>query len=150
MMMNLMQLALSFAMPLLAAARIGPPSSEERALATVDAFIDAFNQGDHKAWAATLNYPHVRIASGKVSVWKTPEEYMGAFDFKALRKTVGWHHSKFDYKKIIQSSEDKVHVAVRFTRYQKDGSKIASFEAVYVVTNHDGHWGVQARSSFAP
>lgn len=125
------------------------PSSEAKALATVDAFIDAFNRGDEKAWAATLNYPHVRIASGKVSVWNTPEEYQGAFDFRAL-KQAAWDHSEFDYKKVIQSSEDKVHVAVRFTRYRKDGSKIASYEAVYIVTNRDGHWGVHARSSFAP
>ncbi len=150
MMTNLMLLALPFAFSLLAVVRTDLSSSEEKALLTVEAFIEAFNRGDHEAWAATLNYPHVRIASGKVNVWKTPEEYQGAFDFNALRKTKGWHHSAFDYKKIIQSSKDKVHVAVRFTRYREDGSKIASYEAVYVVTHHNGHWGVQARSSFAP
>lgn len=143
-------LALPFALPLLAAVQGNSNSSNEQALATVDAFIEAFNQQDQKAWAATLNYPHVRIASGEVKVWQSAEEYLGAFDFKILKKKSDWHHSEFDYKKIIQTSPDKVHVAVRFTRYREDNSKIASYEAIYIVTNHDGHWGVQARSSFAP
>lgn len=143
-------LALPFALPLLSAMQGNSNSSDEQALATVDAFIEAFNQQDHKAWAATLNYPHVRIASGNIKVWQNAEEYLGAFDFKTLHQKSDWHHSEFDYKKIIQSSPDKVHVAVRFTRYREDGSKIASYEAIYIVTNHDGHWGVQARSSFAP
>ncbi len=142
--------ALPFALPLLSAMQGNSNSSDQQALATVDAFIEAFNQQDHKAWAATLNYPHVRVASGKVKVWQTAEEYLGAFDFKTLQNKSDWHHSEFDYKKIIQSSPDKVHVAVRFSRYREDGSKIASYEAIYVVTNRDGHWGVQARSSFAP
>ena len=31
-----------------------------------------------------------------------------------------------------------------------DGTVIASFESIYVVTCENGHWGVKARSSFAP
>ena len=120
------------------------------ALAAVDRFMEEFNKADIGAWAKTLSYPHVRIASGDVKVWKTPAEYATAFDFDALKRTAGWHHSAYDYKKIVQSSDNKVHVAVRFTRYRADGSKIASYEAVYVVTRVDGRWGIQARSSFAP
>ena len=124
--------------------------AETEALAAVDRFMKEFNTADMDAWAGTLSYPHVRIASGAVKTWKTPAEYATSFDFDELKRTMRWHHSAFDYKKIVQSSENKVHVAVRFTRYRADGSKIASYEAVYVVTRVAGRWGIQARSSFAP
>ena len=55
----------------------------------------------------------------------------------------------WDYKKVIHSSEKKVHLDVQFSRYREDGTLIGSFKALWVVTNQDGHWGVQARSSFA-
>ena len=59
-------------------------------------------------------------------------------------------HSAWDHRKIIHSSDDKVHVNTRFTRYRADDTKIGVYDSVYVVTKQDGHWGVQARSSFAP
>ena len=36
------------------------------------------------------------------------------------------------------------------TPIQAKEDKIASYEAIYVVTPKDGRWGIQARSSFAP
>jgi hypothetical protein len=49
----------------------------------------------------------------------------------------------------VQASGGKVHVDTRFTRYRKDGSKIASYESLYVLTKEGGKWGVKLRSSFA-
>lgn len=115
----------------------------------VDEFLAAFNRADAAAWAQTLNYPHVRIADGQLTVWQTPDEYQAAFDFDALRQS-GWQHSRWDEVRAVQAGRDKVHFAVRFTRYRADGTRLATYEAMYVVTKQDGHWGVQARSSFAP
>jgi hypothetical protein len=50
----------------------------------------------------------------------------------------------------IQSGPDKVHFAVIFVRYDASGKEIGKFPSLYVVTLKNGHWGVQARSSFAP
>lgn len=124
--------------------------ADSQALAAVDRFMKEFNTADINAWAATLSYPHVRIASGAVKIWKTPAEYATSFDFDDFKRAIGWHHSALDYKKVVQSSENKVHVALGFTRYRADGSKIASYESIYVVTRVAGRWGIQARSSFAP
>jgi hypothetical protein len=44
----------------------------------------------------------------------------------------------------------EVHVAVRFTRYDERGAALASYPSLWIVTLVDGHWGVQARSTFAP
>ena len=125
--------------------------SEQRALAVVDAFVEASNAQDPKALFATFNFPHVRIASGRVAIWSDPaqaeRDYMAAF---SQRRGPDWHHTEFDAKEVVQSSEDKVHIAVEWTRYDNKGDRLETHKALYVVTCIDGHWGVQARSSFAP
>ena len=50
----------------------------------------------------------------------------------------------------IQSGPDKVHFEVTFVRYDENNKEIGKFPSLYIVTLKNGHWGVQARSSFAP
>ena len=85
------------------------------ALASLDAYMAGVNRGDEVAVNAACNFPHVRIAGGKVVVWQ----------------------KRGDYK-----LED-------FRARAGDGSLLGQFETIYIVTRQDGHWGIQARSSFA-
>lgn len=124
--------------------------ADASALNALDEFMDAFNARDPKAWAATLNYPHVRVASGSLRVWETEADFAEYMDFDAFATRFGWDHSAWDSREIVQSGKDKVHVVVRFSRYNADNEKIATYDSLYIVTLVDGHWGTQARSSFAP
>ena len=45
-----------------------------------------------EAWAATLNYPHVRVANGGVTVWESAEEFAMGRSFENLAR-IGWDHS---------------------------------------------------------
>ena len=122
-------------------------NAESEAMRLLDEFMAAFNARDLKAYAATFNYPSVRIASGRVIVLDGPNSHpVGMFDWLAAQ---GWHHSAWDHRKVIHASEDKVHFDTRFTRYREDGSKVGTYDSLYVITKQAGHWGVQARSSFA-
>jgi hypothetical protein len=51
---------------------------------------------------------------------------------------------------VIQSFPDKVHVAVQFSRWRADGSRIGVYHALYVVTRQNERFGIQCRSSTAP
>jgi hypothetical protein len=115
---------------------------------SLDAFMSAFNSRDSAKWAQTLNYPHVRIAGGDVMVWQTPEDYARTNDLEKLAAS-GWHHSKWDWRHLVQSSDDKLHFTVQFSRYDDQDRRLVSYESFYIVTRKDGHWGVQARSSYA-
>ena len=115
----------------------------------LDDFMTAFNSGDPMTWTQTLNFPHVRLAGGKVQVWNTPEEYARDNDVRVLREKSGWASSQWDWRKVVQAADDKIHIAVSFSRYTPEGTKIVSFESFYIITNVDGHWGTQFRSSFA-
>jgi hypothetical protein len=122
------------------------------AMATADEFLATFNALDAAGHAATLAYPHVRLASGTVRVWETLEDATGEMtrNMALIRERLGWDHSEWDHKKLIHAGDGKVHLDVQFTRYRADGSVIGVYPAVYVVVERDGQWRIQARSSYAP
>ena len=119
--------------------------SEAQAMRVLDEMMEALNAGDRRTLVESFNYPQVRIASGRLAVIEEPGKGSASVDLGE-----GWHHSAWVHRNVVQSSADKVHIDVRFTRYREDGSEIATYDSMYVVTLQDGHWGIQARSSFAP
>jgi hypothetical protein len=126
-------------------------ASERAAMQVTDEFMRAFNARDMKAHFATFNFPHVRIASGRVRVFQTQEELAENPERYGSREVeAGWHHSRWDSREVIHSSPDKVHLKVQFTRYGADDRALNTYLAVYVITKLDGRWGIQARSSTAP
>ena len=125
--------------------------AEEMAMRAMDEFLSGFNAKDPKAWAASLNYPHVRIASSSVTVWENAEDFAkSAVDSFTRLQEGGWDHSVWDSREAVQVTEDKVHIVVQFSRFTAEDKRFATFESLYVVTQKDGPWGTQARSSFAP
>lgn len=120
------------------------------ATGVMDAFLEAFNARDESAWADTLHFPHVRIASGGVTVFEDRAAFLDGRDLNAFAAQTGWDYSTWDDMQIVQASPTKVHIAVTFTRYDAQGAAIATYDSFYVVERLDGRWGVRARSSFAP
>jgi len=116
--------------------------------AVLDSYLNTFNARDLKGWEGTYHFPHYRLASGKMSVLEKAGLRDSASVFGPLIKA-GWDYSKWDHRNVIQASENKVHVDTRFTRDRKDGSVVASYESLYVLTREAGRWAVKLRSSFA-
>jgi len=119
------------------------------AMTVLDDFMAAFNNRDMPTWAATLNYPHVRFASGEVRVWESLEEFSATPPFNALKKT-SWHHSAWLSRDVILASPSKVHIATVFQRFDANNQSIGVYESLYIVTRSNNRWGIQARSSLAP
>ena len=121
--------------------------SEAAAMACLDAFMTAFNGRDMKAFEQTFNFPSIRLASNTMRIINRGDQTQATFDHASLKD---WDHSAWAKREVIHSGPDKVHINTRFTRYRADGSVIGGFDSIYVVTCEDGHWGIKARSSFAP
>jgi hypothetical protein len=121
--------------------------SLKAALGVLDAFMAALNRGDEAGVNATFHFPHVRLASGKVTVFQNRGDYK-LKDFHA-RAGDGWARSQWEDRTPIHVGSQKVHLAVEFSRWRQDGSELGRYKSIYVVTLQDGHWGIQARSSFA-
>jgi hypothetical protein len=121
--------------------------SLKEALAVLDAFMSALNHGDEAGFNGSYNFPHVRLASGKVTIWQSSGDYK-LKDFLA-RAGEAWARSQWEERTPIHVGSDKVHFAVKFSRWRKDGTELSRNRSIYIMTRQDGHWGVQARSSFA-
>ena len=122
--------------------------SAEQARQAIEIFFEGFNAENDDRIRDSLNFPHVRLASGTVRVIDRREDFRTPFE--ALKRAEGWHHSTLDRADVIHEGADKVHFDVRFSRFKENGSSYAVHQAIWVVTRVDGHWGIQARSSFAP
>ena len=66
---------------------------------------------------AACNFPHVRLAGGKVVVWNNHGDYKLA-DFVA-RAGDGWARSQWDERTPIHVGPDKVHLKVAFSRWKR-------------------------------
>jgi hypothetical protein len=117
------------------------------AMACLDDFMTAFNARDVAAFEATFNFPSIRLASNTLAVIEPGYHRPDMFDKGPLAE---WDHSAWERREVIHVGADKVHLDTRFTRFRADGSVIGGFDSIYVVTCEGGHWGVKARSSFAP
>ncbi len=122
------------------------PEVETAVMKVLDEYMAAWNKKDLEAWERTFHFPHYRLASGKMSVLEKPGEQDATQIWQAI---TDWHHSKWDRRRIVHASADKVHVDTKFTRYRANGSIIGSYESLYVLTKEGGRWGVKLRSSFA-
>ena len=123
--------------------------SSEAALNVMDQFLEAFNDRDIEAWSKTLNYPHVRFASGQVNVRKSRQAFVSEANLKPLIDS-GWHHSRWLRREVVLSSQQKVHISTSFERYDRNNQAISNYDSLYIGTKKDGQWGIQARSSLAP
>ena len=128
---------------------IANPGAEQDALGPLLAYQSAWNLRDISGMNAAFHFPHVRIASGRIRVLEENTAFPDDF-FDHFIEATGWHYSLWDYRHAVQSTNDKVHFAVQFTRYRIDDTVIGHYPSFWIVSLIDGKWGVQARSSFAP
>ena len=132
---------------LLAVGSVVPAAAvtEEQAIQAVRRFIDAWNSRDPAAFAATLQYPHIRpTADFGGRVFADAAAYAATTDFDQVLAT-GWDRTRLDSATVVHAGTDQAHVAGRYTRLRADGSAIFSNQVLYVVTEQDGSIGIQAR-----
>ena len=129
-----------------------PAEDAEAVWEALDKYLDNFRMpiGEYlDAHIETCVFPHVRIASQQVMVFPDAAAYhdvgMHAGDFTQS----GWDHSAWTQRRIVQAHPEKIHVAVSFDRFDKDGELVGAEESFYIMEKIDGRWGVRGRSSFA-
>jgi len=112
----------------------------------MESHIDALNNRDAKAIAATLHFPHHRLSNTTWKTWATPEHYFEDF----LKRAGGdWKCSAFADIKVLAASSSKVHLDAEIQRYDSNDNLITSFRSLWVIIEADGVWAAKVRSSFA-
>ena len=85
------------------------------AMSALDEFMVAFNSRDMKAWAKTLNYPHVRFED-PVTVWQSAEEFERGATFGGCR--TGWDQQKVSRDVCLPLLVKSISI-----RYSKDSTR---------------------------
>ena len=129
---------------------LGPTESikEDRNAVTknfLEEFLDAFNERNEERLQRMTLYPHVFVLHDGQTIIAQDSSEM-TIDFEKLSAEDGWDHSTFDSYKLVQSSANKIHVAVKFSRFNKQGERYQSANVLYVLVQREGRWGLQMRS----
>lgn len=121
----------------------------EACVDVLDRFMAALNAYDAEAMDRTMHFPHVRFAGGVLKTYAAPGS--NPMDlFTRLREEDEWKYSSWRTHELVQFSDTKAHVALSYTRFRSDDSVIGIYESLYTLTQVDGRWGIQMRSSFGP
>jgi hypothetical protein len=115
------------------------------AMQAVSAFLQAWNSHDHDRLAAAVHYPHVRVADGRVEIWRTAAEYLAGPEPGRQRT---WHQTRLDASKVVQTTATGANIVVSFSLLGRDGAVLSRDEGIVLVVSRDGVWKVQARSTF--
>ena len=111
----------------------------------VGAFFDAWNSHDHQALAAALHFPHVRIADGRVEIWRTAGELLAGPEPGRQRT---WYQTRVDSSRVVQATATGVNIIVSFSRLDRRGAVLSKDEGLFLAVVRDGVWKIQARSTF--
>jgi hypothetical protein len=129
---------------------VTPRRSDQHAITEAERLVRArfaaWNRADPAGLRAALHVPHVSISGHRLSIRESEPDLLRGPDLRALASVDGWHASALDRLDVEQSSLDKVHCFVTFGRNTADGMRYANGQAIYVVTNLDGRWGIQLNS----
>ena len=120
------------------------------AVAVINRYLEAFNARDEEAVVATFHFPHVRVGGGGVRISNSAAEYLDSFDFDAFAERLSWVRSEWDTVEAVQVGARGVNLAISGTRYGPGGSKIHSFDGLYLITEQDGRWGIRAGAGMSP
>lgn len=127
-------------------------SQAERAATDVlERHMVARNSEDAKGIAAEYNYTEIRLAGRQIGRTES-EESATVFEEKVVMpflKATGWKRSEWDKIKIVQSSSNKVHFELIFSRFDAQGNRYLTSPTFWAVTKQDNKWGIKLRSSYA-
>ena len=124
--------------------------AEAAATAVLERHMVARNNSDAEGIAEEDNYSQIRLSNGQVQRFDDAET-MILIEERIVQpafEAAGWDHSEWDNIEIVQSSENKVHFALIFSRFDASGNRYLTTPTFWAVTDQDDHWGIKFRSSF--
>lgn len=122
----------------------GAAANGAAARETVDAYFRAWNSHNPKALGAAMHFPYVRIGDGAVEVWNSAAEFLAGPEPGRQRT---WFETRLERAEAVQASANGVNVAVTYSRRDRAGQLLSTYEAVVLVVRRGDAWRVQAVST---
>ena len=110
---------------------------------------EGFNKRNKEITIEYLHFPHIRLWENKFSIFEDAEAFLKGYDIQTENlKKEGWDHTVTLEIKVVQSDESKVHLLLHQSRRNSDNVEYHNFHTLWIMTNIEGKWGIQFRSSF--
>jgi hypothetical protein len=119
-------------------------ANEASARKAMDGYFAALNAHDIAALGAALHYPYVRIADGAVELARSAADFVAGSEPGRVRT---WFETRLDRAEVAQTSANGVNIAVRYSRRDRTGQMLSSYDAVLLAVRRDGVWKIQAVST---
>jgi hypothetical protein len=115
----------------------------EEAIQAFARWAQAFNDRDADAMIAEMHFPHMRLAGTEFQTWPTSEDFRAPQDemTKAL-VAEGWHTTVTESITAAQAGPEKVHLVIRQSRQQADGTEYNGFDTLWIFTKIERNPGV--------
>ena len=119
------------------------------AQAALERHARTINDRDLAAYRATLNYPFTYQNYNGVALTITSADEIGTIAQPPweiiLQTDPDWLRTEFDVIEEVARSASSAVYKVDFRRLDRSGNDDGSYRAIWIVTCHQGHWGVQFR-----
>ena len=119
------------------------------ALEAVQAHAEAINERDIEAYRESMNFPFTyQNYNGVALTMETPADLEDREPLPweiVLRTDPQWSHSVFHETEEVASSVSSVVYRLEVSRGDSSGVASPRYQAIWIATNQDGHWGVQFR-----
>jgi hypothetical protein len=117
----------------------------EGAINCLNEFFSRYNARDLAGMDACLHFPHIILGVDDCTIWEEPNRYEPDYFEKFAAKT-GWYRTVNTENRVVCTNPNKVHVVVDYVRERADGSEIARFSNLWILTCSGGRWGIKERS----
>lgn len=124
--------------------------AEAEATEVLERHMVARNNSDSKGIADEYNYTEIRLSGTGIQRTYTVEEaiFWEEEVVMPILESSGWNKSEWDNINIVQSSSNKAHFELLFSRLDTEGHRYRTSPTFWVVTNQSNKWGIKLRSSY--
>ena len=109
----------------------------------------AINERDLETYRTTMNFPFTYQNDNGVALTVETAADSGASAQLPwniiLRSDPNWHHTTFDAVEEVVRSVSSAVFKVTFSRVDAVGRAYGTYQAIWIATSRDGHWGIQFR-----
>ena len=121
----------------------------DEARVAIERHAEAVNVREPDGYRRTMNFPFTYQNYNGVALTMASEAECGTsepFPWEIIERTdPDWSHSVFDVIEEVARSVSSAVYKVSFRRIDRAGNASPPYDAVWIATLRDGHWGVQFR-----
>tara|TARA_B100001013_G_scaffold336736_1_gene256249 strand:+ start:388 stop:810 length:423 start_codon:yes stop_codon:yes gene_type:complete len=125
-------------------------NSVEEARESYFRWLKAFNSRDINGMLDEMHFPHIRISGrNKIQIWSSRDDQISRHDGMSERLYAeDWVETITSDLRAVREGPDKVHLAMKQYRRNRDGMDYNIFDTLWIFTRENGKWGVRFRPSY--